>query len=509
MRDNTVAHRGGTPSDLDFAPAGMCATAAGMCATAGDPNSMSASLARRVARLGDEALLRDLARLITQDRMTTAEILAHIAEVDVRRLYAPAGYPSMHAYCVGELRLSEDAASRRIQAARAARRVPALFGALAEGRLHLTAVCLLAPHVTERNAEELIEAAAHRGKAEIEAMLLRRSWRGGWPEYALAHVDVRGTALGDGGDGPARDVPNDNFEVVEHALAHVADPGAEVATHSPERVSLHVSISRTTQEKLRYAQALLSHVVPSGDPAEVLDRALDALIGQIERRRFGAGAGGSRRHRATGRAERRDTLAERRAAQAERQEAPAERRGARGERSSARDRYIPARVRRAVWERDHGRCTFVGTNGHRCESRRFLEFDHVEPVARAGGAPAGGSAAAEGVRLRCRTHNQLEAERVFGAGFMINRRQEALRARVELRERTRSREQDRAQVEEQSRDIQACLRRLGCRADEAKRAAEHAAALHGATLEESLRAALRSIAPKSSSFRAPERAVDA
>src|SRR3990172_6905569 len=102
-----------------------------------------------LAHLRDEVLLLNLAALVVQDRVTTARLLAYIAEVDARRLYAPAGYASMHAYCVEELRLSEDAASKRIQAARAARQFPALFTALAEGRLHLTAVCLLAPHLTE------------------------------------------------------------------------------------------------------------------------------------------------------------------------------------------------------------------------------------------------------------------------------------------------------------------------------------------------------------------------
>ncbi len=127
-----------------------------------------------LSKLSDEALLRDLAALIARDRLTTARILAHIAEVDARRLYAPAGYPSMHAFCVGELRLSEDAAFKRIQAARAARRFPALFETVAEGRLHLAAVCLLAPHLTAENVEELIEAATHRPKVEIEALLARR-----------------------------------------------------------------------------------------------------------------------------------------------------------------------------------------------------------------------------------------------------------------------------------------------------------------------------------------------
>src|SRR5438552_8405873 len=62
-----------------------------------------------LSHLSDRALLRDLAALVAHDRATTARLLAHLAEVDERRLYLPAAYPSMFAYCVHELRLSEDA----------------------------------------------------------------------------------------------------------------------------------------------------------------------------------------------------------------------------------------------------------------------------------------------------------------------------------------------------------------------------------------------------------------
>jgi len=78
-------------------------------------------------------------------------------------------------------------------------------------------------------------------------------------------------------------------------------------------------------------------------------------------------------------------------------------------------------VKRDVWERDQGQCTFVSDTGRRCESRKFLEYDHVDPVAR------GGQATVQGLRLRCRGHNQLEAERTFGAGFMSAKREEARR----------------------------------------------------------------------------------
>jgi len=90
------------------------------------------------------------------------------------QLYLPAAYPSMFAYCVGELHFSEDAAFKRIKAARAARRFPAIFDAVAEGRLHLSAAVMLAPRLTEDTVDELLAAATHKSKAEIEQLLAER-----------------------------------------------------------------------------------------------------------------------------------------------------------------------------------------------------------------------------------------------------------------------------------------------------------------------------------------------
>jgi len=88
-------------------------------------------------------------------------------------------------------------------------------------------------------------------------------------------------------------------------------------------------------------------------------------------------------------------------------------------RGSANPRHVPAAVKRAVCERDQKRCTFASDAGKRCDERRFLEYDHAEPIAR------GGKSTVENVRLRCRAHNQFEAERAFGAEFMERKRDEA------------------------------------------------------------------------------------
>ena len=116
-------------------------------------------LAYMPTHLGDEALVRDVKTLLADDRATTARIVAYLAEIDARKLYVPAGYPSMYEFCLGELGMSEDAACNRLEVARRCREFPALFEALADGRLSLTAVRELGPHLTPANVESIVAQA--------------------------------------------------------------------------------------------------------------------------------------------------------------------------------------------------------------------------------------------------------------------------------------------------------------------------------------------------------------
>src|SRR5438067_3949501 len=105
-----------------------------------------------VAQLADRPLLDRLAQSIRGERAALVQVLACIGEVERRRLYRQEGFPSMYKYCVHHLKLSEQGAFRRIRAARLAREFPRLLAHVAEGRLHLTALVLLKPHVTSSNA---------------------------------------------------------------------------------------------------------------------------------------------------------------------------------------------------------------------------------------------------------------------------------------------------------------------------------------------------------------------
>ena len=445
-----------------------------------------------LSHVNDAVLLRDLDALASQERGVLAKVLAHLGEVDARRLYLPAGYPSMYEYCLRHLGWSEQAALKRLRAARAAREFPVIFDALAEGRLHLTAVVLLAPCLTAENAGELLAAAAHRTKAEIEELVAQRFPRPDAPTKLepLVPAPLSLTSLSPGTVSTAGDTG---------PMAATQAPGLapRLAPCAPERFVLQFTIGKETYEKLRCVQELLSHRIPSGDVVQVFDRALDALKERLEKQKFAATA------KPRPRSPRR--------------------------RSSPNPRYIPASVKRAVWARDGGQCTFVNAAGERCPARRMLEFDHVDPVAR------GGRATVNGLRILCRGHNQYEAERRFGAGFMNEKRAKCRGAASQAPARTATEARTgipiataparvapgqapiaaagqarlatgqapiaaasarlEAVPREQVRDVMAGLRALGFRAGEARRAAEFCETLLDATLDDRVRAALRFLCP--------------
>ncbi len=404
------------------------------------------------AKLEDSDLVRELKSAIIRERSSTAEVLALIAEVDERRLYVPAGYPSMHAYCVHELHMCENTAYKRIQAARAARQFPALFAAIADGRLHLTAVTLLAPHLTAGNVDEMVAAAAHRTAAEILCLQAELA-----PKLELSSgvspiLAVQGQ----------RDVPR---QLVSKPVAF-GDTKHEPVLEpiAPDRFTLNVVINEATHDLLREAKELLGRAA-GGDESRILHRALAELVARLRKKKFA------------------DTTRPRPNTAI----APV-------------GRHIPAVVQRAVWNRDGGQCTFTSDAGHRCPSRTHIEFDHVLPYA------LGGQATEANLRLRCRAHNQYTAERELGAEFMKERREEAERLAKERRA-ARARELL-AMQEAEAETVAPYLEKLGFRKDEVRRGTLLAETLPDLPLEEQLRAAIRYLRPKGAPVNAARPAID-
>jgi hypothetical protein len=135
-----------------------------------------------LSTMSDRVLVDRLVELLRQERQLTAAVLVHLAEVEARQLYRPAACSSMHVYCTRVLGMSEDQAFKRIRAARVVRRFPVVGVAVEEGRLHLSGVVLLAPHLTADNVESLVAEASGKSKAEIDVVLARLAPRPDVPQ---------------------------------------------------------------------------------------------------------------------------------------------------------------------------------------------------------------------------------------------------------------------------------------------------------------------------------------
>ena len=338
-----------------------------------------------LASLTDSQLLSDLRALLRKQRHATALVLAHLAEVETRNLHLAAGCPSLFAYCTQVLHMSEGAAYRRITAARLGRKHPQVLRAIASGDVHLTAISLLASHITAENCDDLLARARHRSKRQVEALVAEIAPRPEVPTLIRAvprrEPEPERTACPSSGTLPTGETACAGLEAPATAAKtapptpHRAAP-ERVQPLSPQAYRVQFSADPETIALLKEAQDLLSHSEPSASAAQVFKRGLQQLVQELKRSRH-----------AQVDTPRKTTS------------------GKSGGRSSSR--HIPADVKREVWSRDRGCCAFRG-QGRRCGETRLLEYHHVRAFAR------GGPSTADNLELRCRAHNAYEARLEIG-----------------------------------------------------------------------------------------------
>src|SRR5258706_14864402 len=136
----------------------------------------------RLTGLGNSELLAGLSDLVRRCNELTGDVLAHLAELEERKLHLELGFTSTFAYCVEALGMSEGAAGRRVTGARVCRRFPEAFALVARGELHLSALCELASHLNLENASELFEACRGKTRRQVEHLLAARFPRPGGRE---------------------------------------------------------------------------------------------------------------------------------------------------------------------------------------------------------------------------------------------------------------------------------------------------------------------------------------
>jgi hypothetical protein len=393
-----------------------------------------------LAGLTDAALLGGLSKLVGSGRQLLAEVVAHLGEVEDRRLHLDAGHGSMFSYCLTRLGLSEDEACRRIKIARLARRHTGIYPRLASGQLSLSVVALLEPHLSNSNSEELLNLVSRKSVAQARELLASRFPRPDVPSTIRKLPSEQLAAPGtDGHDatlpllGSARAATTAPTTppitpappVREVPPAPPAKASRVIEPLSEARYKIQLTADSALKDKLELARDLMRHTQPDGDFAAILTRALDLLIEQLMKRKFG---GRSKRQ-----AQRIDP-GRRAFPQSSPTPTPATPWPTASAPSSTTTmhtasasthapvatidtrtqptRGISRSTRRTVSERDGLRCTWQSPDGIRCESRAWLENDHADPRGR------GGSSEPENIRLLCRAHNQRAAELHYGRKHM-------------------------------------------------------------------------------------------
>src|SRR5438105_10760871 len=245
------------------------------------------SLAIAVA-LSDEELLTRILALAGTEGEATSELVAHLAALDSRpAAYAAKGYGSLFAYCIEALRLSEDAACNRIEAARACQRFPVILDLLASGSLTLTSVRLLARHLTTENHPAVPARARGRRRREIESLVAELAPRPDVPTTVRKLPAPLTTPSSAPSDEATDGSPAPSPVVTPPAARPLPARRSVVEATAPQRYRVQLTIDQDTHDKLRRLQTLLRREIPDGDVGAIFAQAVSLLLEKVERAKMG------------------------------------------------------------------------------------------------------------------------------------------------------------------------------------------------------------------------------
>jgi 5-methylcytosine-specific restriction endonuclease McrA len=319
-------------------------------------------------------VISETERMARSEREFTIKLLHHLNEIRRRKLHLDLGYSSLYDYCVRKLKYSGPAAGRRIAAARCIRCFPDVLRSLEDRELSLSTVALIEPILNEDNAATILERVRNASHRDVERVVSEYK-----PPVALRDR-IR----------PVRVAAPEPKEIdrllFERECARIAPFGWEHRATVEQKMLVQFLASEELVQKFEQAKTLLSSRGSEVTFADVLE----VLVTEFLTRRDPA-------------------LRHKKREDKKRVIGPDSRRR---EWNDEEPRSVSAAVRDEVYVRDGGQCTFMASDGTRCESRKGLEIDHVLPVA------AGGTSKTSNLRLLCAAHNLRAAELTLGAPVM-------------------------------------------------------------------------------------------
>jgi len=411
-----------------------------------------------VKQLTNDELVLCVRHCVREDRRVTAQLLAHLGEIEARGLHRDLGYESMFEYAVRVLHMSDSEAGLRLHAARFARKFPTSLEMLSRGELHLTAMKLLAPVLTPENAE-LMNMACLKTKQEIQLLIAKHCPQPDVPDAVRRLPTARSanatprsafSVVADGENAAAR-LPDDGTTALRPSAFTVLADGEYSAERRPDDRTAALGLTPATDATRAGVQTVIS-ASNLGQPTTTAPTCLarsevDRGSGTNERPRlvspvthpsnrepalpisegrykirFTAGqrvrdfaargprpvsqSATQRRYRGALRTRAMLLVSERKKqlyAQTDKPRGSSEATS----KPNPNSRHIPNTIKRRVYLRDKGQCRFVSPTGERCCARSRLEFHHIQAFG------LGGPPTEKNIVLFCRAHNALMAERDF------------------------------------------------------------------------------------------------
>lgn len=324
------------------------------------------------AAMSDEQLTAALAEAVKNERTALISLLVRLGEFYNRDLSLKRGYQSPFDYCTRVLGYSRGAAGRRIAAAKAARQYRSILNLLAKGEITLTAIAMLARFLTPENHWNLLRRASRKSEDEIDRMIAELAPRTA-PKDRIRAIGNGAPTIPDPAVSPSS-VPESSSSIGD--LFGLPDNSARESKQI-ELYSVSFAATKETRQMLERAKELLRHRCPEGKLDDIIKLALSKLLAEIDR----------------------DLRT------------PSKRAGRRSK-GGSKGRYIPEAVKQKVWKRDGGCCSFVASDGTRCNARADLQFDHKRAF-----AMGGSSRDPRNLRVFCGPHNRLVGRATFGGPF--------------------------------------------------------------------------------------------
>ena len=410
-----------------------------------------------IKKLSDQNLLFQTKYLVQKERNITIQVLRHLSEIESRKLHLKRGFASLFDYAVRDLGYSHSAAYRRIKVMKLCREVPEIVSKLKAGSLNLTTVSKLQAYFEKQDKK----AKKSQTEFNLTNQEMDTIFVGGDENCKNNNIIVEcdleknlpatikknfppaaPRVMNETKQKTKSDEPGLNFNQKMDLLEQVTGKSSrqtekllcemdteiyqikdKVRYLNKDQIEIKLTVNKNSYENLETLKSLLSHISPNMSYGKLFQTLSELGLNKYDPRRKLKKQNEKKKNKikktqtvAPAKAgiqktdikqcickvapvfERRDE-----AATIKKNFPPATGRVKNNKDASQRkqSRYIPVQIKRLVWTRDQGQCSYIcPETKKKCGSKHFLQIDHIHPYS------LGGSSKLSNLRLLCAGHNQ-------------------------------------------------------------------------------------------------------